>query len=151
MKAAISSRPGDVPTIASRKIPKKSWKSSLETCRQRGILTLAFIQFDIQSFGKSNLLDCLLPDNLLQTYAFRDEIESVLARKEELEKQLGNLLAERDTLTGSLELSSTSIIQLEKKHREQELIIRYITQTGSSQFCWSTASNKEYFKFFPSL
>ncbi len=55
---------------------------------------------------------------------FRDEIDHVLARKEELEKELTDLLAERDTLSESLEMSNTSITTLERKHREQELMIR---------------------------
>ena len=59
-------------------------------------------------------------------FGFRDEIDHVLARKEELEKELTDLLAERDTLSESLEMSNTSITTLERKHREQELMIRYI-------------------------
>jgi len=56
--------------------------------------------------------------------SLRDEIDSVLSKKDELERQIQNLLSERESLTNSLELSSSAILQLERKHRDQESSIR---------------------------
>ena len=64
----------------------------------------------------------------------------MLARKEELEKELTDLLAERDTLSESLEMSNTSITTLERKHREQELMIRY-RGTGGKELSSSPTFN----------
>ncbi|XP_071748640.1 BICD family-like cargo adapter 1 isoform X2 [Lepeophtheirus salmonis] len=63
-------------------------------------------------------------DNVVYLESLKNEIELVTRRKDELEKQIAHLFRERESMSQTLEESTSKVLYMERQTREQHNLIR---------------------------
>ena len=76
-----------------------------------------------------------MQDHVTHLEILREEIDLVTNRKNDLEKKVHQLIAERENLSSALDDSADKMLMLEKHTREQDCQVRMTSWTMLTEHC----------------